>query len=63
MSGYERKSTSTGDSLTDVRIHTNPQALHLHIGLPRASNLGTGGLLHAGAALEFAVLHENRVVH
>jgi geranylgeranyl pyrophosphate synthase len=37
--------------LDDCADQDNPRALHLHIGLPRAANLGAGGLLHAGAVL------------
>jgi geranylgeranyl pyrophosphate synthase len=37
--------------LDDCADQDNPRALHLQIGLPRAFNLGTGGLLHAGAEL------------
>jgi len=37
--------------LDDCADQDNPRALHLQLGIPRAFNLGTGGLLHAGAVI------------
>jgi geranylgeranyl pyrophosphate synthase len=47
--------------LDDCADQDNPRALHLSIGLPRAFNLGTAGLLHAGAELGRLVGEPHRV--